>query len=97
MLSSPENLPFDHSSTPEPLRHSPLLSSIGEDPLSTPRCLYSLQTDFAGDDRFAFDDDMNDDLLIAEANDQALENDDEEFYGLEFGFFARAYCDNTEW
>lgn len=45
---------------------------------------------------FAFDDDDNafteaedDDPIIAAANAEALENDDEGFYGQEFGFFAR--------
>ena len=44
----------------------------------------------AEDDGFPFDDDMDDELLIAEANAEALENDDDGFYGQEFGFYARA-------
>ena len=36
------------------------------------------------------DDYAEDDLMIAEANAEALENDDEGFYGQEFGFYARA-------
>ena len=32
----------------------------------------------------------DDDLIVAAANAEALENDDEGFYGQEFGFFARA-------
>ena len=36
-------------------------------------------------------DDLDDDLLIAEANGQALENDDEGFYGREFGFYAKSH------
>ncbi|EXJ54211.1 hypothetical protein A1O7_09548 [Cladophialophora yegresii CBS 114405] len=44
----------------------------------------------AEDDGFPFDDDMDDDLMIAEANAEALENDDEGFYGQEFGFYARS-------
>ncbi|CAO1604582.1 hypothetical protein XANCAGTX0491_008128 [Xanthoria calcicola] len=39
---------------------------------------------------FAFDDALADDPIIAAANAEALENDDEGFYGQEFGFFARA-------
>ncbi|KAL8671847.1 MAG: hypothetical protein Q9168_003663 [Polycauliona sp. 1 TL-2023] len=39
---------------------------------------------------FAFDDALGDDSIIAAANAEALENDDEGFYGQEFGFFARA-------
>ncbi|KAL8971930.1 MAG: hypothetical protein Q9183_000817 [Haloplaca sp. 2 TL-2023] len=39
---------------------------------------------------FDFDDDLADDTIIAAANAEALENDDDGFYGQEFGFFARA-------
>ena len=39
---------------------------------------------------FDFDDDLDDDAIIAAANAEALENDDEGFYGQEFGFFAHA-------
>lgn len=38
---------------------------------------------------FDFDDDLSDDPIIAAANAEALENDDDGFYGQEFGFFAR--------
>lgn len=38
---------------------------------------------------FSFDDDLSDDPIIAAANAEALENDDDGFYGQEFGFFAR--------
>ncbi|KAI4290490.1 MAG: hypothetical protein L6R35_000244 [Caloplaca aegaea] len=41
-------------------------------------------------DGFDFDDALADDSIIAAANAEALENDDEGFYGQEFGFFARA-------
>ncbi|CRG84803.1 hypothetical protein PISL3812_01998 [Talaromyces islandicus] len=42
-------------------------------------------------DDFNYDDDdaFDDELIIAEANADALENDDEGFYGQEFGFYAR--------
>lgn len=42
-------------------------------------------------DDFNYDDDdaFDDDLMVAEANADALENDDEGFYGQEFGFYAR--------
>lgn len=41
---------------------------------------------------FGFDDDLDDDeAMIAAANAEALENDDEGFYGQEFGFYARAH------
>ncbi|MCJ1472240.1 hypothetical protein MMC13_000887 [Lambiella insularis] len=39
---------------------------------------------------FNFDDEQDDDAIIAAANAEALENDDEGFYGREFGFFAHA-------
>ncbi len=47
--------------------------------------------DFAFDDAgIGFDDEEADDTIIAAANAEALENDDDGFYGQEFGFFARA-------
>ena len=47
--------------------------------------------DFAfDDDDIGFDDEEADDTIIAAANAEALENDDDGFYGQEFGFFARA-------
>ncbi|MCJ1249178.1 hypothetical protein MMC30_006401 [Trapelia coarctata] len=39
---------------------------------------------------FDFDDSLEDDAIIAAANAEALENDEEGFYGQEFGFFAHA-------
>ncbi|KAL2005814.1 hypothetical protein VTN00DRAFT_10307 [Thermoascus crustaceus] len=43
-------------------------------------------------DDFNYDDDgFDDDPIIAEANAEALENDDEGFYGREFGFYAHAH------
>lgn len=42
------------------------------------------------DAQVGFDDDEADDPIIAAANAEALENDDDGFYGQEFGFFARA-------
>jgi hypothetical protein len=45
----------------------------------------------AYDDGFPFDDDdVDDEMMIAAANADALENDDDGFYGQEFGFYARA-------
>ncbi len=41
-------------------------------------------------DDFDYDDALADDPIIAAANAEALENDDDGFYGQEFGFFARA-------
>lgn len=47
--------------------------------------------DFAFDEaHIGFDDEEADDPIIAAANAEALENDDDGFYGQEFGFFARA-------
>jgi hypothetical protein len=40
---------------------------------------------------FTFDDSLEDDPMIAEANAEVLENDDDGFYGQEFGFYARSY------
>ncbi|KAI2119918.1 hypothetical protein LOZ42_001575 [Ophidiomyces ophidiicola] len=49
------------------------------------------------DDDFNFYDagDLDDDPMIAAANAEALENDDEGFYGQEFGFYAHSHphCD----
>lgn len=42
------------------------------------------------DAHIGFDDEEADDTIIAAANAEALENDDDGFYGQEFGFFARA-------
>ena len=39
---------------------------------------------------FDFGDNLEDDSIIAAANAEVLESDDEGFYGQEFGFFARA-------
>ncbi|MCJ1256019.1 hypothetical protein MMC24_003838 [Lignoscripta atroalba] len=39
---------------------------------------------------FDFDDALEDDPIIAAANAEALENDDDGFYGQEFGFYAHA-------
>ena len=46
---------------------------------------------FEDDGPFPFDDGLDDDPMIAAANAEALENDDEGFYGQEFGFYARAH------
>jgi hypothetical protein len=46
---------------------------------------------FEEDETFPFDDDVDDDPMIAEANAEVLENDEEGFYGQEFGFYARAH------
>jgi hypothetical protein len=49
--------------------------------------------DFNYDDN---DDLLYDDPIIAAANAEALENDDEGFYGHEFGFYAQAYANGSE-
>lgn len=55
------------------------------------------QQSFTGDedldhgDDFNFDDTMDDEDIIAAANAEALENDDEGEYGSEFGFYASSY------
>lgn len=55
------------------------------------RFSHNFSSAIAEDDGFPFDDDLEDDPMIAEANAEALENDDEGFYGQEFGFYARSY------
>lgn len=59
----------------------------------------SHNVEFSGideDDGFDFDEDEDDeDDLIAEANAEVLENDDDGFYGQEFGFYARAKGKNA--
>ncbi|KAL2839974.1 hypothetical protein BJY01DRAFT_218866 [Aspergillus pseudoustus] len=45
---------------------------------------------------FNDNDDLYDDPIIAAANAEALENDDEGVYGQEFGFYAQAYGDGSE-
>ena len=58
--------------------------------LSGPRMSEDAEN-FAFDDaHMGFDDEEADDTIIAAANAEALENDDDGFYGQEFGFFARA-------
>ncbi|KAJ5388345.1 hypothetical protein N7509_010886 [Penicillium cosmopolitanum] len=43
------------------------------------------------DHAFEDDDSYYDDAIVAAANAEALENDDEGFYGQEFGFYAQAH------
>jgi len=50
---------------------------------------YPLAQNIPGSDDYDFDDAESDDPIIAAANAEALENDDEDFYGQEFGFYAR--------
>ena len=60
-----------------------------DDSQISPNVNRSTMEDF-GDD-YNLDDDLEDDAIIAEANAEVLENDDEGFYGQEFGFYARAH------
>ncbi|OAL23313.1 hypothetical protein AYO22_06363 [Fonsecaea multimorphosa] len=85
------------SQTSDDTSQSPFESSqhgvVSEDS----RISYNFSSAIAEDDGFPFDDDMDDDPMIAEANAEVLENDDEGFYGQEFGFYARSYSKgNTE-
>lgn len=50
---------------------------------------YPVAQNVPGSDDYDFDDAGSDDPIIAAANAEALENDDEDFYGQEFGFYAR--------
>lgn len=59
------------------------------------RFSYNFSSAVAEDDGFPFDDDLEDDPMIAEANAEVLENDDEGFYGREFGFYARSHVKAT--
>lgn len=50
---------------------------------------YPLAQNIPGSDDYDFEDAESYDPIIAAANAEALENDDEDFYGQEFGFYAR--------
>ncbi|KAI9770430.1 MAG: hypothetical protein M1840_003316 [Geoglossum simile] len=52
--------------------------------------VFSSRGVYNGVDDFDYDDGLEDDLIIAEANAEALASDDEGFYGSEFGFYAHA-------
>jgi hypothetical protein len=58
---------------------------------SHPTCFFDNADAEEERDEYPFDDCLEDDLMIAEANAEVLENDDEGFYGQEFGFYARAH------
>jgi hypothetical protein len=62
-------------------------AQLAQKPSSTTHEIYNY-VDSA--DNFNYDDLDEDDEFIAAANAEALENDDEGFYGREFGFFASA-------
>lgn len=83
------NISFSHAGSDDDTSHSQ--SQLG---IISDESRYSYNnlppSSIAEDDGFPFDDDMDDDLMIAEANAEALENDDDGFYGQEFGFYARA-------
>jgi hypothetical protein len=90
------NISFSHTGSDDGTSHSQ--SQLG---IISDESRYSYNnlpaSNIAEDDGFPFDDDMDDDLMIAEANAEALENDDDGFYGQEFGFYARARGkDNNE-
>lgn len=54
-----------------------------------------MSSGLSDEDGFGLEDDMDDDAMIAAANAEALENDDDGFYGQEFGFYARAHGRDT--
>ena len=70
----------DAEESPIPVEESPSLEING---------LPLLRTIPSNED-YDFDDALSDDPIIAAANAEALENDDDGFYGQEFGFFAAA-------
>lgn len=61
-----------------------------EQVVNRPRDLSKSQSLLDNPVGFESEDDQDDDAVIAAANAQALENDDEGFYGQEFGFYADA-------
>ncbi|KAL2866543.1 uncharacterized protein BJX67DRAFT_355067 [Aspergillus lucknowensis] len=63
------------------------------DPVIDPTSFEEAFEDFDYDDN---DDLLYDDPIIAAANAEALENDDEGIYGQEFGFYAQAYGNGSE-
>lgn len=65
-----------------------LYPAVGESP-SLEVNGYPLAQNIPGSDDYDFEDAESYDPIIAAANAEALENDDEDFYGQEFGFYAR--------
>ncbi|KAE8377744.1 hypothetical protein BDV26DRAFT_281592 [Aspergillus bertholletiae] len=63
--------------------------------LSQPADLAGVESVFEDFDYDDNDVSLYDDPIIAAANAEALENDDEGFYGQEFGFYAQAYGNCT--
>ena len=83
----------DFDMSQDTLTHDNQISQNGEATLVSVAELES--NDFAFDDaHVAFTDEEADDPIIAAANAEALENDDDGFYGQEFGFYARASGSN---
>ncbi|KAL8793597.1 MAG: hypothetical protein Q9195_003860 [Heterodermia aff. obscurata] len=68
----------DAEESPVPVEESPSLEING----------LPLTRAIPVNDDYDFDDALSDDAIIAAANAEALENDDDGFYGQEFGFFA---------
>ena len=64
--------------------------ALPADKFSDPRMDEDGEDSAFDDAHIGFDDEEADDTIIAAANAEALENDDDGFYGQEFGFFARA-------
>ncbi|KAI9865752.1 MAG: hypothetical protein M1824_000012 [Vezdaea acicularis] len=52
--------------------------------------------DQAGIDDYGFEDELEDDPIIAAANAEALANDEDGFYGQEFGFYAQKNGESHE-
>lgn len=81
------NRTYSHGSTHESYdgRNSSMGTTTQENQMSS----LFVPEGMDGTDDFAFTEAEDDDPIIAAANAEALENDDEGFYGQEFGFFAR--------
>ena len=79
---------FDFSKT-QPT--GPINSNGIDNQISNPENEDHSRRDLAGLPAFNdYEDDGEDDPIVAAANAEALENDDDGFYGQEFGFFAKA-------
>jgi hypothetical protein len=78
-LSERDLQPASNGLTIESIKFNTDLELLGRAPLSPG---YESGADFG------YDDDLDDDAIIAEANAEALANDNDGFYGQEFGFYS---------
>ena len=90
------SLQSEQSNEQPGLDSDPHHPAVGESP-SLEINGYPLGQELPGSDDYDFDDAESDDPIIAAANAEALENDDEDFYGQEFGFYARSRTGSGEY